>query len=250
MVRLYLKDAELHQLKSGEASFQMNANQAWQSTVGKKVIMGLSGLLLIGYLIIHLTANLLVFVPDGGNTLNLYAHALHKTGPFLTVARIILAALFVFHIVSGIRVFIQNRRARSVRYAVTASKGGPSKMSMASRWMAITGFVLLVFVPTHVYMFTMGPYYETVINGESMRNLYLLVIERFNDPTVAFSYAAVMLLLSLHLAHGFWSALQSLGVMSPRWIPVFYSIGVVLSILLAGGFFILPLYVYFAVPLP
>ncbi len=228
----------------------MNVNRVWQSTVGKKLIMGLSGLLLIGYLIIHLTANLLVFVPDGGRTLNLYALTLHKLGPLLTIARIILAALFVFHIVSGIRVFLQNRRARSVRYAVTASKGGPSRMSLASRWMAITGLVLLIFVPTHVYMFTLGPYYETVINGEHARDLYRLVVERFNDPTTAFTYAAVMLLLSLHLAHGFWSALQSLGVLSPRLIPVYYTIGVILSIILAGGFFILPLYVYFAVPMP
>lgn len=222
----------------------------WQTTLGRKVIMGLTGLLLIGYLVVHLTANLLVFAGDGGRMLNLYAHTLHQLGPLLFVARVALAALFLFHIVTGIRVMIQNRKARSNRYSMSASKGGPSKMTAASRWMAVTGLVLLVFVPSHVWMFSLGPYYETVIDGVPMRDLYRLVVERFKDPVIAFSYAGVMLLLSMHLAHGFWSALQSLGALNRRWMPVAYTVGVILAILLAGGFFILPLYTYFFVPLP
>ncbi|MBO8140793.1 MAG: succinate dehydrogenase cytochrome b subunit [Firmicutes bacterium] len=226
------------------------ATRHWSSTVGKKLIMGLTGLLLIGYLIIHLTANLLVFAGDGGRLLNLYAHTLHQTGPLLVVARILLAALFLFHIVSGIRVTLQNRRGRTRGYAQYASKGGPSKMTPASRWMIVTGLILMVFVPLHVNMFSLGPHYETVIDGQPMRDLYRLVVERFKEPQVAFSYAAVMLFLCLHLSHGFWSALQSLGAMNRRWTPFAYTFGVVLSILLAGGFFILPLYTYFFIPLP
>lgn len=222
----------------------------WQTTLGKKLIMGLSGLLLIGYLIVHLTANLLIFAGDGGRLYNLYAYTLHQLGPILVVLRILLAALFLFHIVSGIRVVIRNRRARTTRYALTASKGGPSRMTPASRWMAITGLVLLVFVPLHVWMFSLGPYYETVIDGKPMRDLYRLVVERFNEADVAFSYAAVMLFLCLHLAHGFWSALQSLGALNRRWLPVAYTVGVILAILLASGFFILPLYTYFFIPVP
>lgn len=224
--------------------------RTWNSTVGKKFIMGLSGLLLIGYLIIHLAANLLVFAGDGGRMLNLYSYTLHQLGPLLTVARILLAATFLFHIVSGIRVFLQNRRARSRGYAVTASKGGPSKLTPASRWMIVTGLVLMVFVPIHVWMFTLGPYYETVIDGKPMRDLYRLVVERFKEPQVAFSYAAVMFFLCLHIAHGFWSAFQSLGAMNRRWTPVLYTVGVILSLLLAGGFFVLPIYTYFFIPLP
>src|SRR5690606_28377827 len=72
-----------------------------------------------------------------------------------------------------------NRKARSQRYAMASSKGGPSKMTPASRWMAITGLILLVFVPSHVWMFSLGPYYETVIDGVVMRDLYRLVVERF-----------------------------------------------------------------------
>lgn len=225
-------------------------SRKWDTTVGRKVIMGLSGLLLIGYLIIHLTANLLVFAGDGGRLLNLYGYTLHRFGPLLTLARIILAALFLFHIVSGIRVMVRNLRARSSRYAMYASKGGPSKMTFASRWMAITGLILLVFVPTHVAMFTFGPYYETEIDGIVTRDLYRLVVERFKDPVTAFSYAAVMFFLCLHLAHGFWSALQSLGALNRRWLPVAYTVGVILAILIASGFFILPIYTYFFIPMP
>jgi len=222
----------------------------WQTSLGRKVIMGLTGILLIGYLIIHLTANLLVFAGDGGRLLNLYSHSLHQLGPLLFVARILLAALFIFHIITGIRVVIQNRRARSTRYSMAASKGGPSKMTPASRWMAVTGLILLFFVPWHVNMFTLGPYYETVIDGVPMRDLYRLVVERFKEPAIAFTYAAVMLFLCMHLAHGFWSALQSLGALNRRWLPVAYTVGVILAVLLAGGFFILPLYTYFFIPMP
>jgi len=232
------------------ATVQKRIGGKWDTTLGKKVIMGLSGLLLIGYLIIHLAANLMVFAGDGGRMINRYSHALHQLGPLLTIARIILAVLFISHIISGVRVTIRNRKARSSRYEMAASKGGPSKMTWASRWMAITGLILLVYVPTHVWMFTLGPYYETVIDGVVMRDIYRLVVERFKNPVTAFSYAAVMLFLCLHLAHGFWSALQSLGALNRRWLPVAYTVGVVLAVLIAAGFFILPIYTYFFIPLP
>lgn len=123
-------------------------------------------------------------------------------------------------------------------------------MTVASRWMAITGLVLLVFVPLHVFMFSLGPYYETVIDGEVMRDIYRLVVERFKEPSVVVFYAAVMLFLLLHLAHGFWSALQSLGALNKKLLPVAYTTGIVLAALLASGFFILPIYTYFFIPLP
>src|SRR5690606_3525717 len=81
-------------------------------------------------------------------------------------------------------------------------------------------------------------------------DLYRLVVERFHEPGVVVTYAAVMLFLCLHLSHGFWSAFQSLGANNRRWLPVLYTVGVILSVLLAGGFFVLPIYTYFSIPLP
>nr|MBO2485392.1 succinate dehydrogenase [Bacillota bacterium] len=238
----------MHIMSTDRTSYKIRGK--WDTTVGRKVVMAASGLLLIGYLIIHLAANLMVFAGDGGRLLNRYSYTLHQLGPLLWIARILLATFFLSHIISGIRVVIQNRRARSSRYAMAASKGGPSKMTVASRWMAITGLILLVFVPTHVWMFTLGPYYETVIDGVPMRDIYRLVVERFKNPVTAFSYAAVMLFLCLHLAHGFWSALQSLGALNRKWLPIAYTVGIVLGVLIAGGFFVLPIYTYFFIPMP
>lgn len=226
-------------------------NRSWQSTVGKKIIMAITGLLMIGFLVAHLAGNLALFIPDNGKSFNLYAHTLGQFGPVLNVARVGLLIFFLFHIVTGVRVWLQNVRARRKgRYAVYASKGGPTKLSAASRSMITTGLVIMVFVPIHIQMFSRGTYYPTMIDGVMMRDLYRLVVEKFNNPINAFGYAGVMFLLGMHLRHGFWSAFQSLGAMSKRALPVVYSIGIVVAILLAGGFFVLPLYVYFLVPLP
>lgn len=228
----------------------MTTNRRWQSTIGKKLIMAVTGLLLIGFLIVHLAGNLALFIPDGGRSFNLYSHTLGSFRTPLNIIRVALALFFLFHIVTGIRVFFENRRARKNRYAVYATKGGPSKLSASSRSMIITGIALAIFVPIHIGMFSLGTYYETTIDGQVMRDLYRLVVEKFKVPGIAFGYAGLMLLLGMHLRHGFWSALQSLGAMNKRYLPIMYTVGIILAILLAGGFVILPLYVYFFVPLP
>lgn len=221
-----------------------------RSSIGKKIIMGVSGLLLIGFLIIHLAGNLQLFIPDGGVAFNLYSHKLHGLQPFLNIARGALLLLFLFHVFTGVRVTFENRRARRHRYAVHRSKGGASKMTAASRFMMHTGIALLIFVPIHIAMFSLGTYYETTIHGQVMRDVYRLVIEKFNQPVIAFGYAGTMLLLGLHLRHGFWSGLQSLGAMSRKWSPVIYGVGLFFAVLLAGGFLVLPLYIFFFVPHP
>jgi len=226
------------------------ASTFWRSTVGRKFIMAFSGIALVLYLIVHLAGNLLLFIPDGGRTFNSYSHFLHRMGPVLTVLRILLAAAFLFHIVTAFRVFAQNRLARSKRYAKYASKGGPSKLSASSRYMATTGLILLIFVPIHVWMFTLAPAGETIIGGHAVRDVYGVVVPAFKNAWIAFGYSITMALLWMHLRHGFWSGLQSLGALRPRWTNAVYSFGFIFSLLLAGGFLILPLYVLFFVPYP
>lgn len=228
----------------------MATHRRWQTTIGQKLIMAVTGLLLIGFLIVHLAGNLALFIPDGGRSFNLYSHTLQGFRTPLNIIRVALALFFLFHIITGIRVFFENRRARKSRYAMYASKGGPSKLSASSRSMIITGIALAIFVPIHVGMFSLGTYYETTIDGQVVRDLYRLVVEKFKVPGIAFGYSALMLLLGMHLRHGFWSALQSLGAMNKRYLPIMYTVGIIFAILLAGGFVILPLYVYFFVPMP
>lgn len=225
----------------------MSANRIWQSTVGKKWVMAVSGIFLMLFLIAHLAGNLTMFVPDGGETFNQYAHKLESMGVLLYVAEAVLLALFLFHVVAAFQVHWAKKRARAGGYAMEISKGGPSKMTVASRSMIITGIILLIFVPAHIWMFKFNAgqgFTYAEVGGEEVKNLYVVVVEKFQSPVITFWYTAVMLLLGLHLRHGFWSALQSLGAMSPRWTPLIYTVGFLFALLLAGGFLVLPLYFF------
>ena len=226
----------------------MSAFKKWWSSVGKKFITAISGLGLFLFLVIHLGGNLTIFFGGKGELFNSYAQHLEDLGPLLWAAEIGLIFFFLFHIVSAVAVQAGKWSARPDGYAVTASKGEPSKKTIASRSMIITGVVIGVFVVIHVAMFKYGTHYEATVHGKPVRDLYRLVVEKFKDPVIAFGYMAVMLFLGLHLRHGFWSGLQSLGAMKPRYSAAIYALGLVFAILVAGGFLLLPLWIYFFVP--
>ena len=111
--------------------------------------------------------------------------------------------------------------------------------------MIITGLILMVFLVVHLNSFKYGTEYMTTVDGVEMRDLARLMTEKFQDPLYAFGYPAIMLLLAFHLRHGVWSALQSLGAVSPRTTPVVYAIGGLLALLIAFGFLVLPLWIFF-----
>lgn len=218
------------------------------STVARKFVAGLTGVLLIAYLVLHLAGNLTLFAGQG--LFNLYAHRLESLGPLLLVAEVILALLFVLHAVVGIQVFLEKKRARPDGYAMTATRGEPSRQTMASRSMIVTGIVLLVFIPIHVWMFKFRPTPVTTIDGREARDLYALVYAAFKQPLIAWGYALVMGFLGFHLRHGFWSAFQSLGALNPRLLPLCYALGLVVALILAGGFVVLPVWMLYAAPAP
>ncbi|HMP73511.1 MAG TPA: succinate dehydrogenase cytochrome b subunit [Kiritimatiellia bacterium] len=231
----------------------MSKSNPFKTTVGRKVIMAVSGILLMLFLIVHLAGNLTLFVPDGGEMFNKYAYTLESLGPLLYLAEAGLLAIFLFHIITAFQVHYEKKKARTDRYAVEASKGGPSKKTIASRSMIITGIILLVFIPLHIWMFKYNagePYPKVMVDETEMKDIYGAVYGAFKRPGVVAFYTTVMFLLGFHLRHGFWSALQSLGAMNPRWTPLVYAGGFVFALLLAGGFLILPLYFYFFVEVP
>ena len=214
--------------------------------------MAVSGLALFAFLLVHLGGNLTLFASDGGRLFNSYAHHLESVGPLLVAAELGLIALCLLHAVAGVSVALGKRRARETDYAVYASKGGPSHQTLSSRYMIVTGLVLLAFIPLHVWMFkyNYGHGHPTVLhNGQAIKNLYATVQAEFQKPLVVWGYVAAMLLLGFHLRHAFWSALQSLGAMSPRLSPLIYAAGLVLAVLVAGGFLLLPVYIHIACPL-
>ena len=221
----------------------MNTSHLWWSSVGKKLLNGATGLALIGFICVHLAGNLTLFARDGGRLFNSYAHHLESLGPLLCAMEMGLIALFALHAASAISVRLSQKEARPQAYAVSASKGGPSKQTLSSRSMLITGLLLAGFVVLHVKMFKYGPHYVTTLkDGTVVRDLYKLVVEEFAKPAVTWSYVAIMLMLGLHLRHGFWSALQSLGALKPKCSCCVYAAGLVFAVLLAGGFLLLPLY--------
>lgn len=224
----------------------MSPNRYLSSTVARKFIAGLTGVLLIVYLVLHLAGNLTLFVGPG--LFNLYANRLESLGPVLVVVEIALAILFAIHALIGILVFLEKRSARPIGYAMTASRGEPSRKTLASRSMIVTGLVLLVFIPIHVWMFKFRATPSTMINGHEGRDLYALVLAAFKQPAIAWGYALVMGFLFFHLRHGFWSAFQSLGALNPRLLPLFYGLGVVVALILAGGFIVLPIWMLYAGP--
>lgn len=218
-------------------------NAALKSQVGRKILTGITGVLLVLFIIFHLLGNLAVFgEPDA---MNAYSHFLHQLGPLLWVARIGLLLFFVVHAWIGISIWLNKRKARPKDYKVYSTKGGPSRQGLSSRSMVFTGFVLLIFVIFHVNTFALGDMDTVVVNGVEMHDVKTLVLDTFQSPFYAFGYTFVMLLLGVHLGHGIWSAFTSLGVTSKKVSAAIYTIGVVVSVVLAIGFLFIPLYIYF-----
>lgn len=218
--------------------------QFYKSPIGKKVFTGVTGLGLVLFSLAHMIGNLSYF--SGETAYNEYAHFLISLGPLFYAIELGLLAFFVFHIVLGINIYLGKRRARPNDYEVYKSAGGASRQSLSSRSMIVTGLILLVFLVLHLITFKYGTYYETTVDGVVMRDLKRLVDEKFSQPLYAFGYPAIMLLLAVHLRHGVWSAFQSLGATNPRLTPIIYTVGGVLGLLIAIGFLVLPLWVYFS----
>jgi succinate dehydrogenase / fumarate reductase cytochrome b subunit len=216
------------------------------STVGRKILLALTGLSLLVFVTVHLAGNLLLFV--GPDAFNAYAHRLLSLGVLLYFAEIILAGIFLLHFVTAISVTWSNWKARPSDYEVSGSQGGPSKMTLSSRTMIWTGLVLLVFLVVHLVTFKYGPGveegYVVYLDGEPVRDLHRLVVEWFQNGLYVGFYVISMGMLGFHLRHGFWSAIQSLGGFHQRLTPVAYGAGLVAAIVLAVGFLALPVWFY------
>jgi len=226
--------------------------QIWSivwSSVGKKVIDALTGLALVAFVVFHLIGNLSLLRGDPG-PFNHYAHFWESLGIFLYLIELGLIAVFLFHTVLGVAVWLDKRKARPQKYKQSADAGSPSKKTWSSKNMIISGLVLFVFTIVHLKNFKYGPglaeKYIYMADGQPIRDLYRLVIESFHNEVYVIGYTVAMILLGFHLRHGFWSAFQSLGVQHPRLVPLIYAVGILIAIVLAAGFILLPVYIYFA----
>ena len=219
----------------------------WSSIV-KKILMSLTGLALFSFVVAHLLGNLPLLTGDP-DPFNKYAHFLIGLGGLVILAELILMGAVLVHMWAALSIVLGKWRARPVGYRKLRSAGGPSRKTIGSSTMIYTGAVILVFVVLHVGTFKYGPGvaegYVTEVDGVEMRDLHRLVVEVFGNPWYVAWYAVAMVLLGFHLSHAVWSAFQSLGFYHSRYTPILYSGGRILAFLIAFGFLIIPLWIYF-----
>ncbi|BAU67325.1 succinate dehydrogenase, cytochrome subunit [Stanieria sp. NIES-3757] len=223
-------------------SNKMQIFNFYKSPIGRKFITSITGISLILFVAIHLSGNLSFFISP--ETYNQLAYFINRYDISLNTIELILLLFFVVHAALGIAIQITKHQARPVGYDQYQSIGEPSKQSLSSRTMILTGLVLVGFLIFHLLNFKFGTYYPTVVNGVPMRDLARLVREKFEQPGYTFGYTGVMILLGLHLRHGIWSALQSLGLTNGRFSAFVYSLALVIAGLIAIGFIVLPLAIY------
>ena len=214
----------------------------FSSSVGTKILVGTTGLALFLYLILHIGGNLIVFL--GPNVFNQYSHTL-ISNPLVPVIEVGLVLVFLVHIFKTVRMYLANRRARPTHYVQKKPAGWPSRKSISSTTMILSGLWLLVFVTVHVKTFKYGPAYEAA-GAPGVRDLYRLEMEAFANPLIAASYALTMVVVGSHLWHGVSSAFQSIGTDQARWTPRILMFGKVMAVLIAGGFIVIAVWAHFA----
>ncbi|MGQ9864112.1 MAG: succinate dehydrogenase cytochrome b subunit [Bacteroidia bacterium] len=206
----------------------------WQTSVAYKIIMALTGLFLISFLVVHLAGNLLLLRSDGGEAFNAYAEFMSHN-PAIRVLEILLFAGFIFHIYYGVRFILRERRYRPQKYALNRPN---QNSSLFSRTMKISGLVILLFLLVHLRHFFVEK--RLLSNPQSM---YDLVKTSFEIPAYSLFYALCMILLAFHLAHGFYSGFQTLGLVLNRKIQKILQIAAAaFAFLVPLGFAIIPLY--------
>jgi succinate dehydrogenase / fumarate reductase, cytochrome b subunit len=207
----------------------------WESSVGKKYVMAVTGLVWVAYLITHVLANLLVF--QGPSQINAYSAFLHGTGGALWAARLVLIVALVLHVVAAIQLAGQRQAARPVDYA-----GGrdPQVSTLASRTIRWGGALILAFLLYHILHFTVGSVHPQFVEGDPYHN----VATGFRSLPVVIVYVVAMAAVGLHLYHGVWSSGRSLGVSPPSPRPLRRTVALVLALVIWLGFTVIPLAVY------
>ena len=217
------------------------------STLGRKYLMGASGFALVLFIVVHLLGNLTLYT-GSGDAINTYAAKLDALGIGKLILELGLGLTILLHVVTAIQVTYSSKVARAVQYDAPKSKGGPTKNTVTTRNMIITGLVLLVFIVVHLIQFRFGPKiedgYTANVSGVMVHDIYRVVVETFLDIKNVIFYVGSMFFLGFHFRHGFWSAFQSLGMLNPRWSKPIYCLGFIIAVLLTVGFLFMPIYIY------
>ena len=209
------------------------------SSVGAKVVMGLTGIVLWGFVLGHMLGNLQVF--QGAEPLNAYGEMLHNLGhgAGLWAVRAVLITVFVTHILFGLRLARMNRVARGTEYRVRKNR----RTNLASMTMAISGLVILGFVVFHILHFTTGNVQPEFfhMDAKGRHDVFDMVVKGFQTPWIVAIYIVGQTVLLSHLIHGTVSLWQSLGIQHAVWTPALKVIGRALAVFIVGGNVAIPL---------
>ena len=199
----------------------------WQTTVGKKVIMAVTGIILFGFVVGHLLGNLQIYL--GAEKLNHYAEALKNLAPLLWGTRIVLLISVILHIWSSFQLWLLQREARPIGYV----KKQNLNSTYASRVMYWSGPIILAFIIFHLLHFTFGTIHPGGPFDE--HNVYNNVVYGFQSWPVSLFYIIAMAMLCYHLYHGLWSMFQTLGFSHPVYTPWIQTVAKLVAILIALG---------------
>ena len=206
------------------------------SMVGKKVVMGVTGLIWIGFVIVHSLGNLLVF--RGSAAINSYSHFLKSTGELLWTLRVVLLLAVVLHVIAAIQLTRQSRAARPIAY----TKRETQVATISSRTMRWGGALLLVFIVVHILHFTTGNIRPAGVF--SSEDVYANVVTSFRIWWVALFYVVAMIALGLHLFHGAWSSVRSIGVSPPSPQPLHRRLSLIIAVFVWAAFTAIPVAVF------
>lgn len=200
------------------------------TSIGKKVLMALTGLGFIGFIGGHLAGNLTLYA--GADAFNSYAAHLHSLGPLVTAAELGLLSMAAVHVTCGLWLFFQNLSARPARYVVNRRAGG---RTIGSATMPYTGVLIAAFVVFHLLNFHFVDKTHTTI--------FAIVSTAFSSPVYVALYIFAMVVVAVHVSHGLWSAFQTLGASHPKYTPAVMALSVAFAVAVGVGFGFLPVYV-------
>lgn len=210
------------------------------SSLGKKLLMALTGLFLISFLIIHCTINAMIFFNDGGVTFSYWGHFM-GTNPIIRTLEIGLVVGFLIHIIQGLSLWKANSSARPVKYAMSKSSG---HSTWYSRSMGLLGTLLLLFLILHTSHFWIPNRTNQFTQGEELP-LYKMMFEVFSNPLIVLLYIVGCVSLFWHLLHGFASAFQTLGLNHLKYNGLISFLGTAFSIVVPFIFALMPIAIYF-----
>jgi succinate dehydrogenase / fumarate reductase cytochrome b subunit len=201
------------------------------TSLGKKQLMAVTGMLFLLFLAVHLIGNLTIY--GGVPAFNAYVDKLHGLGGLLAVAEVVMLLAVLIHIIFAVILFFENRGARPVKYAVDKSGGGGRTFS--SQTMPYTGLLILLFVVIHLA--TTSRFFT----DRTAKTTFQILTEIFSHKGYIAFYLVAMVIVALHVRHGLWSAFQTVGANHPKYMPLIERLSIIFAFIVGIGFGSLPL---------